>query len=214
MATPQSIYHITLLRHGESVGNAQGYHQGQADFPLTDRGKEQTRALAARWLAEGITFNQVISSTLSRARQTAEILSEALQLPVEFDPVWMERNNGALAGLRPEDAAQIYPRPKFIHPYLPIGGTGESQMELYLRAGNAMQSLICRTPGRYLVVSHGGLLNMVLYAILGIVPQANFQGAHFRFRNTAFATLLYRPEEHYWVLERLNDREHWRETGE
>jgi hypothetical protein len=50
---------------------------------------------------------------------------------------------------------------------------------------------------------------MVMYAILGIVPQANFQGSRFRFRNTAFATLTYNPEEHSWVLEGLNDRMHW-----
>jgi broad specificity phosphatase PhoE len=97
---------------------------------------------------------------------------------------------------------------------MPIGETGETQWELYLRGGQAMQSLLGRPPGRYLVISHGGLLNMVLYAMLGIVPQANFQGAHFRFRNTAYAVLSYNPAEHYWVLEHLNERSHWTESGE
>ena len=202
-------YEITFLRHGESVGNAEGYHQGQSDFPLTDRGRAQARALAERWLREEVTFHQMISSPLARARGTAEILAEALELPLEYDPIWMERDNGLLAGLRPEEAAVLHPRPSFIHPFLPIGETGESQWELYLRAGRAVQSLLGRGPGRYLVVSHGGILNMVLYSILGIVPQANFQGAHFRFQNTAFAVLSYNPTEHYWLMERLNDRLHW-----
>jgi broad specificity phosphatase PhoE len=204
-----AIYHITLLRHGESVGNAEGYHQGQTDFPLTGRGKEQARHLAARWLSEGVRFDTLISSTLARARETATILGEAFRLPVELDPVWMERDIGPLGGMRPEEAAERYPRPAFVHPFLPIGGTGESQWDVYLRAGRAVQSLICRPPGSYLVVSHGGLLNLVLYNMLGIVPQANYQGAHFRFLNTSFTELIYRPAEHRWILERLNDRAHW-----
>lgn len=206
---PPSIYHIILLRHGQSVGNAQGYHQGQSDSPMTDLGKAQSRALAERWLSESVIFDQIISSTLSRARQTAEILSSILNFPLEFDAIWMERDIGKIAGLRPKEAAEKYPRPTFMHPFHPIGQSGESQWELYLRAGKALQDLLDRPPGRYLVVSHGGLLNMVLYAILGIVPQANFQGARFRFHNTAFATLSYNPNDHNWRLEGINDQAHW-----
>ena len=52
---------------------------------------------------------------------------------------------------------------------------------------------------------------MAMYAILGILPQANFLGARFRFRNVSFAVLHYDPAEHSWLLERLNDRLHWDE---
>jgi broad specificity phosphatase PhoE len=206
--TPPSKYFITLLRHGESVGNAGGIHQGQADFELSETGLAQARALAGRWQRESVTFDQIISSPLKRARQTAEILAVALHLPVEFDSNWMERDVGQLSGLSVEDAAERFPRPVFIDPYQSIGGNGESRWESYLRAGRAVQDLLRRSPGRYLVVSHGGILNMVLYAILGIVPQANFQGARFRFRNTSFAVLQYDPSNHTWLLERLNDHAH------
>ena len=202
-------YHLTLLRHGESVGNAEGKHQGQSDFPLTEKGEAQVRALAERWLNERKCFDLLISSPLSRARGTAEILAEALHLTLELNPLWMERDNGLLAGLRPEEAIASYPRPPFIHPYLPIGQTGESQWELYLRAGKAIQDLLHHTPGNYLIVSHGGILNMVLYAILGITPQANFYGPRFRFGNTAFASLSYNPGEHKWYVHGVNDRVHW-----
>ncbi len=204
-------YHIILLRHGESVGNAEGYYQGQSDFPLSQQGERQARALAQRWLAQSVTFDCIIASPLARACQTAEIIATALgELPIELEPTWMERNNGKLAGLRPEQAAERFPRPGFFHPYLPIGETGESQWELYLRAGQAVQDLLRRPPGRYLIVSHGGILNMVMYVILGIVPQANFHGPRFRFRNAAFATLVYYPETHTWRLEGLNDQAHWK----
>lgn len=210
MIRPQTIndYQIILLRHGESVGNAQGYHQGQADFPLTELGRKQTELLALRWAAEEAVFDLILSSPLQRARETVEILTKKLTLPVQYDPLLMERNNGVLAGLHEEEARERYPEPEFIHPYQPIGETGESQWELYLRGGRALQSLISRPPGRYLIVSHGGILNMVMYAILGIMPHANFHGPRFRFGNTAFARLTYFPHNHKWYVIGINDQSH------
>src|SRR3972149_1605566 len=172
---PPSKYYIPLLRHGESVANAGGIHQGQADFELSDTGLAQACALADRWQRESVTFERIISSPLLRASQTAEVIAAALHIPVEFNPNWMERDIGQLSGLSPEEAAQRFPRPSFIHPYQALGGNGESNWETYLRAGRAVQDLLRQPPGSYLVVSHGGILKMALYGIFSIVPQANFQ---------------------------------------
>lgn len=202
-------YHLVLVRHGESLGNALGFYQGQADFDLNERGRAQAQALARRWKREGVSFDVVISSPLQRARQTAEVIVDALDLKLELSPLWMERNNGHLAGLSHQEAAERHPRPEFIHPYMPIGGTGESQWDLYLRAGQAVRDIMIRPPGRYLVISHGGLLQMIMYSILGLTPQADFLGPQFRFRNTAFATLVYSPGSHHWTLEGINDQLHW-----
>jgi broad specificity phosphatase PhoE len=202
-------YRLTLVRHGESVGNELGYYQGQADFELNERGRAQAQALAERWKYEGVQFDTAITSPLARARQTAEIIAEALNLDLELNHLWMERNNGHLAGLHPKEAAERFPRPDFIHPYMPIGGTGESQWDLYLRAGQAIREIMARPPGRYLIISHGGLLQMAMYSILGLTPQADFLGPQFRFRNTAFATLVYSPGSHHWTLEGINDQSHW-----
>ncbi len=207
-ARQPSIYHIILLRHGESQGNFEGRHQGQADFPLTEHGREQAHALLSRWLDEDQQFDLVISSPLIRARETAEIIASGLNTALEFDALWMERNNGLMAGLSPEEVSRSLPQPAFIHPYQPVGQTGESQWQLYLRAGAAVQSLISRPPARYLVVSHGGLLNMFFYAILGISPQPNFHGPRFRFNNAAFATLSYNPASHHWYILGVNDHLH------
>lgn len=198
-------YHLILLRHAQSVGNAKGILQGQSDFPLNETGVQQAKALARRWIKEQRHFDCIISSPLSRARQTAEIIAAALEAPLRLDENWMERNNGQIAGLRPEEADQRGLRPEFTHLYQPVGLEGESQWELFLRAGRAVQDLLHQPPGEYLVVSHGGILNLAMYAILGIVPQANFQGPRFRFRNAAFATLDYDPARHVWALESIND---------
>ncbi len=210
----ETVYHIVFLRHGESVGNAKGYFQGQSDFPLTGRGRAQAHALAERWLAEGVTFDQAIASPLSRARETAEIVAGALGVPLEFAPIWMERHNGDMAGLSREEAHRLFPQPEFRNPYEAVGGDGEGDWTLFLRAGRALHGLLSHKPGRYLVVSHGGLLNQVMKAVVGVTPQANYQGAHFRFRNTAFATVMYFPERHRWYIVVLNDRAHWKDDHE
>jgi len=207
-------YHFTLLRHAQSVGNFEMYHQGQVDFHLTELGEKQAQTLAQYWLNEGKQFDLAITSTLARACHTAEIITQKLNIPLRSDPIWMERDNGALGGMKAEDAEIHYPQPEFMHLYKPVGEFGESQWELYIRAGKAVQTLINHPPGRYLVISHGALLNMVLYAILGIPPQANFHGARFRFRNTAFASLLYRPNTHTWALIGLNERPHWKDLSD
>jgi 2,3-bisphosphoglycerate-dependent phosphoglycerate mutase len=194
------VYHIVFLRHGESVGNAEDRFQGQADFPLTKRGLRQARALARRWQAEGVTFDRCIASPLLRARQTAEVICEALNIPLAFDPAWMEIHNGKMAGLTAEEGARLFPRPAFMTPYDHFGETGESRWELFLRAGGNIQKLIDSPPGRILVVAHGGILNMTLYAILGIPVQADFTGARLLFRNTAFATFEYYAEHHNWYM--------------
>ncbi len=196
-------YDFVFLRHGESVGNAEERFQGQADYPLTEAGRRQALALAERWRGERIEFDLVLTSPLARARETAEIVAAALNVPVEADPIWMERDNGAMSGMTREEARQHYPQRSFMTPYEAFAGHGEGEWELFLRAGKAVHELLQRPVGRYLVVTHGGLLNKVIYAILGIPVQANFQGPSFRFGNTGFVSFNYVPSRHQWRLLRL-----------
>jgi 2,3-bisphosphoglycerate-dependent phosphoglycerate mutase len=207
------IYQVTFLRHGESVGNAEERFQGHADFPLTEKGLAQARALNARWQKLGVTFDRAFSSPLLRARQTAEIIAAGLQIPLEFDPDLMEIDNGLIAGLKAEEALLIAPPPSFMTPYTRYGKTGESRWEVYLRAGRAIQHILDRQPGRYLVVAHGGILNMALYAVLGIPVQADAGGPRFFFDNTTFTTFTYEPERHCWRMLEFGDRQHWKESG-
>ncbi|GAB4567776.1 MAG: histidine phosphatase family protein [Anaerolineales bacterium] len=206
------FFNITLLRHGESVGNAESRWQGQKDYPLTDAGRAQAQALAERWHRERKKFDFIISSPLSRARETAEIIAAKLGLLVEFEPLWMERHNGLFAGLTPQEVRNNFEHPEFTTPYDPVGLEGEGDWQLFLRAGQALHELLKREPARYLIVSHGGLLNQVMHTILGIVPQAHHSGASFRFSNTAFAQLIYYPHQHRWVIDKLNDHTHWQDA--
>ncbi len=209
MENKNKIFQVTLLRHGESVGNAESRWQGQSDYPLTERGRTQAQSLAERWKREKMKFDFVISSPLSRARETAEIIASKLGHVVEFEPLWLERDNGEFSGLTAHEVRQNFQHPDFTTPYDPVGHDGEGDWELFLRAGQALHDLLKRDPARYLIVSHGGLLNQVMHAIVGIVPQANNAGTRFRFGNTAFAQLLYFPHQHRWAIDKVNDHAHW-----
>lgn len=207
-ARPKKFY-ITLLRHGESTGNAESRWQGQAEFPLNERGRAQAQALAERWKREKMKFDFVISSPLLRARETAEIIASKLGLLVEFDPLWLERNNGEFAGLTNHEVQTNFSHPEFGTPYDAVGTHGEGDWELFLRAGQALHDLLKREPARYLIVSHGGLLNQLMHTIVGIVPQAHNSGTSFRFGNTAFAKVIYSPNQHRWMIDKINDHIHW-----
>jgi broad specificity phosphatase PhoE len=205
----QPIYEITLLRHGESEGNAGGYYQGQAEgFPLTERGREQVWSLAVYWQSVGVTFDTCIASPLIRARETAEIIADILGLEVEIDPTWMERDNGKFAGAHHTEVEKS-PRDDMQSIYNPIGEHGETEWELYLRGGRAIQSILHRDPARYLVVSHGAILNATLRATFGVTPQPMFRGVWFHFRNTAYASLTYSPGSARWGVHGINQRPHW-----
>ena len=196
-------YDFVFLRHGESVGNAEERFQGQSDFPLTEAGREQARALADRWLKEGMKFDLALTSPLSRARETAEIVAGKLNVPLEANSIWMERDAGGVSGLTREEASKLFPEPGFTTPYDAFGESGEGDWELFLRAGKAVHELIKRPAGKYLVVTHGGLLNKVIYVILGIPVQVSYNGPRFRFNNTGFAEFNYRPARHQWRMLRL-----------
>lgn len=201
------IYHFTLLRHGESVGNAQSRWQGQSDYPLTERGRAQARALAERWRSEEVKFDLVIASPLVRAKETAEIIAAALNAKVELDPIWMERDIGEMEGLTADEVRQK-PQPSYVTPYNPIGGNGEGDWELFLRAGRALHGLLRRPPGSYLIVSHGGMLNQLMHAIVGVAHHADPSGVRFHFENTSFASVTYFPHRHRWAIDAVNDRAH------
>jgi broad specificity phosphatase PhoE len=206
-SSDKPVFQFVFLRHGESIGNVESRWQGQADYPLTEKGRVQVRSLAERWKSEDVNFDLAVTSTLIRARETAEIVASTLNVKIEYDPIWMERDVGEMAGLTAEEVRKI-PRPPYTTPYAPVGGVGEGDWALYLRAGQALHALLQKPPGSYLIVSHGGMLNQLMYTIVGISPHADPSGVRFRFENASFARATYFPYQHRWVIDTLNDRAH------
>ncbi len=200
------VYTFVFLRHGESIGNAESRWQGQSDYALTEKGRLQACALGERWKAESVKFDSITTSPLVRARETAEIVASYLGVEVQLDSIWMERDIGEMEGLTAEEVRRL-PQPPYTTPYDSIGG-GEGDWALFLRAGQALHDLVRRPPGNYLIVSHGGLLNQLMNAIIGIAPHVDPSGVRFRFENTSFARVTYYPYRHRWAIEGLNDHAH------
>jgi len=87
---------LCLIRHGETNENAAGILQGHLPCLLSDVGREQVERL--RESLRGQHFDALLSSDLPRALQTAEILNEALQLPLLATPLLRERDWGEWTG--------------------------------------------------------------------------------------------------------------------
>jgi broad specificity phosphatase PhoE len=203
------MHTFVFLRHAESEGNAQGYLQGQVDSSLTAQGKAQASALAERWKALGVTFDRLICSPLLRARQTAAPLVAALGVEIEFEPLLAERSFGALEGKPFAEIYQVQPPIEFTAPFIRVGETGESQVDLYLRASQALQKLVNLPQGRYLIVSHGSILNKTLFAILGITPQGHGRSPTFQFDNLSYAHLTYDEANLRWRWIAFTSPEQW-----
>ena len=201
------MFTITLLRQGESAGNANGQIQGQSDMPLTEKGYEQIHSIAQSWQASGKHFDLIISSPLLRARATAETIAEALQIPIEYDPMLVERSFGTIEGKVYAEIIQEIPPVDFNHPYLRPGENGESMIDLFTRASIVLQNLLNRPPGSYLLVSHGAFLNMAMYCILGISPHNSPHSPRFVFSNTGYIDLTYATDLKQWRIYRFGNCE-------
>lgn len=191
---------ITFLRHGRSRADDENVLEGHYDSPLTEVGQAQARTRAEGWKQAGVQYDQVICSTLARARSTAEIVAGILGAPLETDPLWVEMDNGQMAGLSHAEADVRFPKQAFFGPYVGKGQTGESEVDLHARAMLALQNVVRRGPGRYLVVAHGGILNAVLRVIAGAPHPVNFHGVWFAFRDLGYARFTYTPASHRWNL--------------
>jgi broad specificity phosphatase PhoE len=98
---------ILFVRHGESVDDVEDRYGGSADFDLTEKGKNQVSESAKKISSLDEKFEIVLSSPLKRALQSAEIISNQLDIEVEVFEYLKERNlNGILTGLTRSEAKE------------------------------------------------------------------------------------------------------------
>jgi len=141
---------IYLIRHGETDHNAARILQPPAT-PLSERGAQQARLLAARLAAAGIV--RIVASDLERAVQTARALETATRAPLQLDALLQERNFGDLRG-RPYRELGFDP---FAEGYAPPGG--ESIPVFQERVAKAWDMIqehaAASAPGALAIVTHG-----------------------------------------------------------
>jgi len=156
---------IGLIRHGITDWNIAYRAQGQTDIPLNETGRAQAAAVAARIASEPERWDAIVASDLSRARDTAEAIGQAIGLPVAEDARLRERDCGRIEGTT--EAERIALWGPFWH-QMNLGV--ETEGALSKRGAQILDELAERYQGqRLLVVSHGALIRMTLRHI---VPQA------------------------------------------
>jgi probable phosphoglycerate mutase len=104
---------IFLLRHGQTVWNAEGRYQGQLDSPLTEKGKEQAKNNALKLKQHLSSFSniKIFSSPLGRAKSTTLILCNVLDIDVKnlrFEDAIKEVNYGLFEGKTKAYCKEVY----------------------------------------------------------------------------------------------------------
>ncbi|WJY68587.1 Glucosyl-3-phosphoglycerate phosphatase [Corynebacterium auris] len=160
-----------MLRHGQTEYNAARRMQGQLDTVLSAAGVEQARTAAQQLKGAGIT--RIVSSDLTRARHTAEIVAAALGVDVTEDPRLRETHLGQWQGLTHEEVDNAH-RGARAHwrnnpSWAPPGG--ESRLEVARRARPVVDELIASYPqwqdNAVLLVAHGGTISALTSNLLG-----------------------------------------------
>lgn len=164
-----------LIRHGESVSNAAGRVQGREDVELSVTGREQARDVAA-WsrslldAADAPPVDEIWTSPLRRARETAEAIAWATGLPLHIDEELQELHAGIFQGHLWADLEARFPeevaRWRSGDADYAIPG-GESRAELAARGRAALERLKARPARGMMVVAHGGILTAALGSLVG-----------------------------------------------
>lgn len=100
---------LHLVRHGESLWNAEGRYQGQEDSGLTPYGREQVARFGEGFAGEVPRPDLVVSSDLPRVRDTAQQYIDRVGASVSYDPALREMSVGDWAGMTLEEAALRHP---------------------------------------------------------------------------------------------------------
>jgi 2,3-bisphosphoglycerate-dependent phosphoglycerate mutase len=157
---------LLIIRHGQSEADILNVIEGRADFNLTELGEKQA-SLMAEWVNDYMSLDKIFSSSLKRARQTAEKLSNATNVPVEVMGDLMEWKNGLIAGLSRKEADEKYPPLEIKHPHTAIYEQ-ESDIEFRSRAEIALSKIINENlpDSKIAIVSHGGMINRLFQSFL------------------------------------------------
>jgi len=161
---PTTFY---FVRHGESEGNAARVFTGHTDSPLTARGREQAAAVAEE-LAQ-VKFDRIVSSDLSRTRDTAEVIAKRLGKPVEIVPELREIDVGDRTGKSFDETRGL---PNWNDDGFVSWPGGETLDQVLARTLGAIDRLTRESPGKtILIVGHGGVNRILLSHFLGILPK-------------------------------------------
>lgn len=197
------IVNLYLIRHGR-----QNSTLCNVDVELSRQGQIQAELLRDR--LQHYHIDALYSSDLIRAKETAAIINEALQLPHEIREDLREISFGLMEGksneYNDEHFKEFKEEQKKLIEDIPYPG-GENGTSVYERAIPVIQEIVQSGKKNIIVVTHGGTIRVLLAALFG-----RNQARRFLFgvslENTSITQLVYNEEYDRFYLERFNDFAH------
>ena len=147
---------LYFVRHGETYWNVENKICGATDIALTERGHQQAVETGKMLVERNIQFDEILSSPLVRASETARHISEITGIPMRIEPRLIEQNFGRFESTARDGAEFQIAKEHFLDSY----GTGESMMRLGQRIYNLLDD-IRQDPKTYLLVAHNGIARVV-----------------------------------------------------
>lgn len=221
----RKISWLGVVRHGESTANVAAIQaetdraevididQRDADVPLSPTGEAQARAVH-QWLTSPTTIrpDAVVTSPYLRARQTADISLQGLDLVPTLDERLRDRELGVLDMLTqsgvdarvPDESRRRRRLGKFY--YRPPGG--ESWADVLLRLRSMLRDIDEDHAGeRVLLFAHDATVSMIRYLLEGMDEQTLMESARKApIANCSIST--WRRDDGTWVPELFNDVTH------
>lgn len=145
---------LYVVRHGEAVWNTENRICGRTDSPLTEKGRAQAAALAPHLPK----VDRVLCSPLSRARETAEILTRGTGLAIKIEPRLIEQDFGSFEGMDRGTEAFLAAKKE---PACRFPG-GESSFETAARVYSLLNELKAEgSEETVLLVCHGAVMRII-----------------------------------------------------
>jgi 2,3-bisphosphoglycerate-dependent phosphoglycerate mutase len=200
---------LVLVRHGESNATVEQRIGGSLTCTgLSPLGRKQAEALAERLRRTGeICADVLVSSTMPRARETAEVLAPALgDLRIELDDGVREHEPGEqVDGMTFHAFVERFGHTDWASdPYHAGFPGGETLAEFQHRVASALHRLARTHTGKTVVIAcHGGVIDVAMRTFLRTPMTGGFETWT---RNTSLTE--FERAEHVWRLHRYNDAAH------
>lgn len=203
---------IILVRHGQTDWNRIERFRGRYDVPLNEHGLNQGGAVADR-IVSRCKPKRVLTSSLIRAKKTAEIIAKKTGIAVSIHQGLIDIDYGKWQGLTPEEVKARWPdesRLWYEHPEKVCIPGGETLKEVQVRAMKAMEE-ICRPciSEAIVMVSHTVVIRLILLGIMS-APLDRFW--YLRQEPCAINLLEFKGDE--FTIASMNDTCHLNKLGE
>ena len=130
---------------------------GATDIALTERGHQQAIETGKLIVEQGLQFDEILTSPLIRASETARHISEITGVPMRIELRLIEQNFGKYESTARNGDEFQKAKQHFLDRY----GTGESMMRLGQRIYNLLDDIRKEDKKTYLLVAHNGIARVI-----------------------------------------------------